>query len=390
MASAASVRDSSRLPNEILITIVDELGKSDAPKALHSLLLVSRHFHAIAIRPIYKEMLLSLFHPKQIPAFAYLSRNIATNPGVQFITSFIFIFEYYSGSGPCFTTGEVGAQENLELILPYLVNVKRLHITFWPFGVFNPQALCLLPPGVQLTHLFVDRSLHLTDLSPFLALSHPLLESIVIRPAYPSAATCQPFQPTDPKLSVGALCPNLRCLEAPIEDFLLFEDAPPSLVNLGVRGQHPFRFVDDMVLDHIVHTFPSLRTLYFEGTNFGTGVAPLLPRLPNLEYLSLDHSSMSRRPDAHNLSMFSAVAKLKYLRLTYSPRGEPCIAPGIVDTLLILDVVKFKTCTRVYKDSLDTSQVELHSSRWLQWWEPAEQDIANTSEQHNSSLFVKL
>lgn len=88
--------------------------------------------------------------------------------------------------------------------------------------------------------------------------------------------------------------------------------------------------------------------------------------------------------------MFSAVAKLKYLRLSYSPRGELRIAPGIVDTLLLLDVVEFKTCTRVYRDSMDTSQVDLHSSRWLQWWEPAEQDIANTSEQDNLLLIVEL
>ncbi|KAF4588381.1 hypothetical protein EYR38_010349 [Pleurotus pulmonarius] len=368
---------STTLPNEILIVIVDELVNLDALGTLYSLLLVSHHLHAITIRLIYKEMSLSLFHPKQLRPFAYLSRNISTNPGAQFITSFTFMFGYYSGSGPCLTSGAVKAQENMEFILPYLVNVRRLDISFYPFGVFNPHALCLLPPSVRLTHLFVDRSIYLTDLSPFLARSHPLLESLVIRPTYPSASTSQPIQPTVSKLSVTTLCPNLRRVEAPIEDLLLFGDAPPSLVNLGVRGQHSFEFVDVTVPEHIVRTFTSLRTLFFEGTDYDTGVAPLLPRLPNLEYLSLDHSSMARHSDAHNLSMFSSVAKLKYLRLMYSPREPLRIAPGSVDTLLILDVVEFKACTRVYRDSTETSRVDDVGSKWAQWWETAEQDIAN-------------
>lgn len=270
---------------------MDEIDRLGAPETLRSLLLVSRHLQAIAIRLIYKEMLLSFFQYKQIRTFAYLSRNISTNPGVQFITSFIFEYRIFD-SKPCFTTREDGAQENMELILPYLVNVRRLHISFWPFGLFDSHALCLLPPGVRLTHLFVDRSIYLTDLSPFLSLSHPLLESIVIRPPFPSAPSCHPLLLTDPKLSARALCPKLRRIEAPIEDLLLFEDAPPSVSNLGILGQYPFRTVEVRLREHILQTFPSLQTLSFEGTHFDSGVAPLLLMLPKLEYLSLDNSSV--------------------------------------------------------------------------------------------------
>lgn len=81
----------------------------------------------------------------------------------------------------------------IENVLLYLANVGRLRISFWPIGVFNPQALCLLPQSVQLTHLFVDRRIHFGDLSQFLTLSHPLLESITIRPENGRAVTCQPI-----------------------------------------------------------------------------------------------------------------------------------------------------------------------------------------------------
>ena len=99
---------------------------------------------------------------------------------------------------------------------------------------------------------------------------------------------------------------------------------------------------------------------------------------------------MARHSDAHNLSMFSSVAKLKYLRLMYSPREPLRIPPGIVDTLLILDVVEFKTCTRVYRDSTEASRVDDVGSKWAQWWETAEQDIANVGEQDVSFLDVTM
>ncbi|KAF9488443.1 hypothetical protein BDN71DRAFT_1513044 [Pleurotus eryngii] len=381
----------STLPNEILIAVVDEVDRLGAPETLCSLLLVSRRFHAIAIRLIYKDLLLSLFHSKQIHAFAYLSRNITTNPGIQFITSFIFEYRLLEEK-PCFTTRDDRTKGTVELILPYLVNVSRLHITFWPFAVFNPQALCLLPPRVQLTHLLVDRSIHLTSLSLFLARSHPLLESIVIRPEFPSSVTCKPLLPTDPKLSACALCPRLRRIEAPIEDLLLFEDAPPSVVNLGVLGQYPYRAVKVGVREHILQTFPSLRTLSFEGTNFATGVAPLLPRLPNLEYLSLDDSSMGLASEVQKLSILSLV-KLKYLRLVSPSRDPLDIARmyfGALDALLILEVADLKTSTRVHRDSMDVPLVyntDVCDPKWLQWWEPAEGDVLNAGK-HDMFFFI--
>ncbi|KAF4582602.1 hypothetical protein EYR40_002525 [Pleurotus pulmonarius] len=384
-------RSSLTLPNEILSAIVDEVDRLGETETLCSLLLVSHCFYAIAVRLIYKEMLLSLFHVKQIRTFAYLSRNIASNPGAHLITS--FIFEYYYDSKPCFTTYEDGIQENMELILPYLVNVRRLHITFWPFAVFNSHALCLLPPGIQLTHLFVDRSIHLTDLSSFIALSHPFLESIVIRPAYRSVAPCQPFQPADATLSACALCPSLRRIEAAIEDLLLFEDAPPSLVSLGLLGQYPWRSVGVRLREHILRTFPSIHTLSFEGTHFDTGVAPVLPRLPQLKYLALDHSSMAWLAGDPRFSILSSV-KLTYIRLTY-PLGDPLeIAPiyfGLVDTLLILEIVDVKTYTRVHRDSMDAPHVYnigVRDPKWVQWWEPAEEDISNVGRKIIARFFV--
>lgn len=267
------------------MAIVNELDNLDTPKTMCALLLVSRRFQDITIRRIYKEMTISLFHLKQIPTFAFLSHNIASNPGVQFITS--FIFEYITR----LSSTSDGAQANIELILPYLVNVGRLHITFWPVGVFNPRALLLLPPSAQLSHLCVDRSIDMTDLSPFLTLSHPSLETLIIRTANLRAVLCQPIKPTDAKLSAAVLFPSLRCLSAPIEDLVLFTDIPNSLVNLSVAGHGPY-YPDGEEVEYVLQNFKGLRTLSVDEMYFYDVVTSLLRGLPDLEYLSLDGASV--------------------------------------------------------------------------------------------------
>ncbi len=267
------------------MVIVKEVDNLDTPKTMCALLLVSRRFRDITVQRIYKEMYIALFHLRQIPTFAFLSRNIASNPGVQFTTS--FIFEYVTR----LSSTSDSAQANIELILPYLVNVRRLHITFWPVGVFNPRALCLLPPSTQLSHLCVDRSIKLTDFSPFLTLSHPSLETLIIRTANPRAVLCQPIKPTDAKLSATALFPSLRCLSAPIGDLVLFADIPNSLVSLSVAAHGPYHPVGEEV-EYVLQNFKGLRMLSVNETYFYDIVTSLLRGLPDLEYLSLDSASV--------------------------------------------------------------------------------------------------
>ncbi len=95
---------------------------------------------------------------------------------------------------------------------------------------------------------------------------------------------------------------------------------------------------------------------------------------------------MPWRPVAQKLSNLSSV-RLKYIRLTYSSSGPLGIAPiyfGIVDTLLILEIVDMKTYTRVHRDSMDAPHVYnigVRDPKWLQWWESVEEDISNAGEQ---------
>lgn len=87
----------------------------------------------------------------------------------------------------------------------------------------------------------------------------------------------------------------------------------------------------------------------------------------------------------HSLSVLSSV-KLKYIRLTYSSRDPLNTAPiyfAIVDTLLILDNVDLKTYTCVHRDSTDaphTCNIGVRDPKWLQWWEPAEENISKAGE----------
>lgn len=79
-------------------------------------------------------------------------------------------------------------------------------------------------------------------------------------------------------------------------------------------------------------------------------------------------------------------AKLKYIRLIYSSSDPLHIAPiyfGTVETLLVLDVEEVKTYTRVHRHSMDAPHVynvDVPDPKWLQWWEPAEEDILNAGE----------
>ncbi|KAF7416432.1 hypothetical protein PC9H_002698 [Pleurotus ostreatus] len=384
---SSSILSPLQLPNEILTAIVNELDNLNTPKTVCALLLVSRRFRDITIRHIYKEMDISFFHRKQLPTLMFLSRNISSNPGVQFTTS--FIFEYLT----MLSSTSDSVQANIELILPHLVNVGRLHITFWPVGVFDPRALRLLPPSARLSHLCVDRSTELTHLSPFLTRSHPSLETLIIRTANPRAVPCQPIQPTDEKLSARTLFPNLRSLSAPIEDLLLFTDIPNSLVNLSVAGHGPYYPVGDEV-EYVLQNFKGLRTLSVDETYFYDVLVLLLRGLPNLEYLSLDGASMPPGANANKLSLFSST-KLRYIRLAYTsqdPLDMATIFFSIVDTLLVFDIDRGTNYARVCRDPMDKFIVNsgtVSDSKWTQWWEQAVPEVESFKAEPSFVLEIK-
>ncbi|KAJ8700666.1 hypothetical protein PTI98_003674 [Pleurotus ostreatus] len=352
-----------KLPNEILFAIVDQVNE---PETLVKLLVVSRQFNAIALRPLYQEISFQLSSHSGCRSMSTLCRDIHTNPGAQFTTTFATYFLRICG------VRRYRGPPAVEHIIPYLVNVRRLCLTR---QAASPGVLSLLPPSAQLTRLILDRQLCSEDFSRLLSY-HPTLESI----ALPGSSTVD----YTIGLTSGTL-PNLRSLAAVFDASLQIENPMPSVLNLTI-----LRHSDGPTVRHTVTHLPSIRTLAFQDTNF-PAFAALAPYLPNLEYLQITLCGGSSMPEASVLAKFSR-ANLKYIQVLGSDQPGTAVVRRIFDSVTSLVVI-------------DVEEDEYESLRWVRgfgvpivvknfddddcwrhWWERPGKDVEDICRRYKSEI----
>lgn len=355
--------DMLMLPNEILFAIVDQVNE---PETLVKLLVVSRQFNAIALRPLYKEISFHLSSHFGCRSISTLRRDIQTNPGVQFTTTFATYFLRICG------VRRYSRPPAVEHIIPYLVNVRRLCLTR---QAASPGVLSLVPRSAQLTHLILDRQLCSEDFSHLLSY-HPTLESITLPGSSTSDYTTG--------LTSGTL-PNLRSLAAVFNASLQIENTMPSVLNLTI-----FRHSDSPTVGHTVTHLPSIRTLAFQDANF-PAFATLAPYLPNLEYLQITLCGGYSMLEASVLAEFSTT-NLKYIQVLGSDQPRTAVVRRLFDAVTNLVVI-------------DVEEDECESLRWVRgfgvpiviknfddddcwrhWWERPGKDVEDICRRYKSEI----
>ncbi len=240
-----------QIPTEILLAIIEGLA-NDRPTLLR-LLLVSRRFNALALRPLYKRisfLICSIHFKKQLAAAESLCRDSETNPGVQFTTT--LVFEYKCSS----TRGDTISQAHLLIsrILPYFPNLRSLIVEFIPSEAADPAILRLLPSTARLMDIYLTCGLYRASFLQHIVLL-PTLEDITVPDFYPKGAETQAS-----KLSSKEL-PNVRSLTISVEESLLFDNLP-SLVSLVITSDRISSFVKpELAIRHLSGAFASIRFL---------------------------------------------------------------------------------------------------------------------------------
>ncbi|KAJ8700673.1 hypothetical protein PTI98_003681 [Pleurotus ostreatus] len=199
-----------QLPNEVLLAIV---ALCLDRKTLLNLAVVSRVTNAMSLRCIYQDITLP-FEDNMSSRISMLRRDVHTNPGVQFTTTFAIYFSKH-----CLHYEE--SRAHIEQIIPYLVNLKRLCLTR---QATSPGVLSLLPNSVRLTHLFLDRGTCSEGLSRFL-LRHPALESVSL--------INDDIQGHTIELDARHL-PKLHSLAIAFDESVHIKSPMPSVVNLSM------------------------------------------------------------------------------------------------------------------------------------------------------------
>ncbi|KAF7440088.1 hypothetical protein PC9H_000431 [Pleurotus ostreatus] len=214
------------LPTEILLAIIEGLA-NDRPTLLR-LILVSRRFNVLALLPLYEKisfLVYSIYFKKQLASVESLCRDIETNPGMQFTTTFIFEYK-------CSSSTISRAHLLISRILPYLPNLRSLVVEFILTEAVDPAILRLLPSTARLTYLYLACGSHRASFLQHIVLV-PTLEEITIPNFYPKDEETQIVN----KLSSKEL-PNLRSLALSVENSLLFDNltslSPSQAHDLGV------------------------------------------------------------------------------------------------------------------------------------------------------------
>ncbi|KAF9488351.1 hypothetical protein BDN71DRAFT_1457491 [Pleurotus eryngii] len=356
------------LPNEILLTIVNEL--ADDRKMLLVLLLVSLSFNDFALRHIYREISLCPNFPpyKDDIRLKRLLRGIEANPGLRFVKSFAFKIT------PCFTYNK--DDTDIQRILPLLLNVRHLSIEYSPLEGEDYTILPLIPRSANLTRLILHRHLYRPGDFAQLRERHPGLKSIAVTYAHPLA---------DIAVSPSAF-PNLRSLQLPVEDILRIGSLP-SLVDLSIYGN------GDAAARHIEKAFPALRTLSLYLSPAFTRITSLTSGLPKLEYLScsMDVSDITPISSSYGHGMFAlAGSGLKYLQLNtldHSPDYDDVrLVFDSVKSMVVLDIVLEMEELRFYRDFAEPSVLAQRNNKaWWQWWEQEQEDVERAVLKYKSS-----
>ncbi|KAF4566199.1 hypothetical protein EYR36_011614 [Pleurotus pulmonarius] len=360
------------LPTEILLTIINYLA-NDRP-ALLRLILVSRRFNALALPPLYEEITFTIYSPhlqKRLASVESFCRNIETISGVRFTTALSFDHK-------C----SVNHQENISRahrlitrILPYLPNLRKLAVNFMPSAAVDPEILQLLPSTVYLTHLHLGCGSYPASFLQHIVL-FPTLEHISI----PDFRSKDIEAQINNKISSKEL-PKLRSLIMSVENSLLFDNLT-SLVGLAITSDDiRSSFVGlDFATRHLCRAFASIRFLALQFVAMST-MEILLPRLPNLEYISIDApSSPSQAHDLGILFSKNTNANLKGIQFEYSDCDIVPFAQALLDSvkhLVIIDWTSSKDLSawRLCRGSTTAIPITSSADQWQDWWEPMYQVV---------------
>ncbi|KDQ32894.1 hypothetical protein PLEOSDRAFT_1098882 [Pleurotus ostreatus PC15] len=367
------------LPTEILLAIIEGLA-NDRPTLLR-LILVSRRFNVLALPPLYEKIsffVYSIYFKKQLASVETLCRDIETNPGMQFTTTFIFEYK-------CSSSTISRAHLLISRILPYLPNLRSLVVEFILTEAVDPAILRLLPSTARLTYLYLACGNYRASFLQHIVLV-PTLEDITIPDFYPKDPETQVVN----KLSSKEL-PNLRSLALSVENSLLFDNLT-SLVSLVITSDRiQSRFVElEFALRHLSGAFGSIRFLALQFVDMNT-MASLLSCFLSLEYISVSKAPSSPS-QAHDLGVvFSRTIniKLKYIRFGYSEYDIRPFAQTLFDSMKHLVVVDWKSrkgdwcLSRGSKSAILIANPDDQGDRWEPMYQAVEDYVRKADNKRN-------
>ncbi|KAL4264268.1 hypothetical protein AB1N83_005721 [Pleurotus pulmonarius] len=329
----------SQLPNELLRAIVAHLER----KTLLDLTIVSKRIHAMALPILYKDI---TFHLEDELPISLLRRDIQTNAGIQYTKAFAIYFF------PCYFDDYDEIRADIDYIIPYLVNVRRLCLTR---QCASPGVLSLLPTSARLTHLILDHTHCSEDLSQFLS-CNPTLESIAIHNGDLVDGHVIEL--------VARNLPKLYSLEIVLNDLVHIQSPMPSITNLGILD------IESISASGFLLNFPSLRRLCLPESGL-PAVLALASFLPNIEFLEVYPMDQESRLIASDFAPFS---KLKYVKygMIIVRNSLPLELFDSVKSLVVVDAADPHTTSRWFRGSItplkhDTPGDDAYL--WEGWWD---------------------
>ncbi|KAF4608065.1 hypothetical protein EYR40_000408 [Pleurotus pulmonarius] len=348
----------SQLPNELLRDIVAHLER----KTLLDLTIVSKRIHAMALPILYKDI---TFHLEDELPISLLRRDIQTNAGIQYTKAFAIYFF------PCYFDDYDEIRADIDYIIPYLVNVRRLCLTR---QCASPGVLSLLPTSARLTHLILDHTHCSEDLSQFLS-CNPTLESIAIHNGDLVDGHVIEL--------VARNLPKLYSLEIVLNDLVHIQSPMPSIINLGILD------IESISASGFLLNFPSLRSLCLPESGL-PAVLALAPFLPNIEFLEVYPMDQESRLIASDFAPFS---KLKYVKygMIIVRNSLPLELFDAVKSLVVVDAADLHTTSRWFRGSTrplkhDTPGGDAYL--WEGWWDYEEALIEEASHSIQSQCQV--
>ncbi|KAG9226792.1 hypothetical protein CCMSSC00406_0009710 [Pleurotus cornucopiae] len=331
----------SQLPNELLQVIVAYSER----KTLLNLTVISKRINAMALPILYRDI---TFHIKDKLSISLLRRDIQANRGIQYTKAFAIYFF------PCYFEGYDEVRADVDCIIPYLVNVKRLCLTRQSA---SPGVLSRLPASAQLTDLILDHTHCSKDLPRFLS-CNPTLEAIAIHNSDNDLRVIE--------LAASNL-PKLRTLEFAFNELVHIKGPMPSVANLSV---HPFP-CSLRTTGHVVLNFPSICSLSLPHVDLPV-VFSLAPSLPNLEFLRVSFGNSNVRPNASDFAVFPKLSYVKFVLHRFSDEGLALELFHAVQSLVIMEVCNHFKNLRWVKSSAAPEEGgdTINDSKpiWGEWW----------------------
>ncbi|KDQ32882.1 hypothetical protein PLEOSDRAFT_1080339 [Pleurotus ostreatus PC15] len=331
----------SQLPNELLQVIVTYSER----KTLLNLTVISKRINAMALPILYRDI---TFHIKDELSISLLRHNIQANRGIKYTKAFAIYFF------PCYFEGYDEVRANVDCIIPYLVNVRRLCLTRQSA---SPGVLSRLPASAQLTDLILDHTHCWKDLPQFLS-CNPTLEAIAIHNSDNNGRVIE--------LAASNL-PKLRTLEITFNELVHIKGPMPSVANLSV---HPFPW-SGRATGHVVLNFPSICSLSLPHADLPV-VFSLAPSLPNLEFLRVSFGNSDVRPNASDFAVFPKLRYVRFVLHRFSDEGLALELFHAVQSLVIMEVCNHFKNLRWVKSSAAPEEGgdTLNDSKpiWGEWW----------------------